>query len=214
MKKVTILKRRRLRTKQKITLAASGAVLLVIAAILLFNMDQPKEDEQEEAEQETTVAAPAAAPEDRSAGILLDKETNSESQYSLEVLRYDEIESELLLKWMDNSISDDIADGEGPVYYALYNNSSANLDIYLFMPAAKQLIGDVIHSDMKVIEANTALIIYIETDEKTTHTRESRDLILHIQAVSGIAKAKTEKLIINGTTYSCANTTFTALAPA
>ena len=226
MKKITILKRRRLSTKEKIVLAASGIVLLAIAVILLFSMAEIKEGEQETDEQETTGTTPDDAPEDQAENILLDKETNRESEYSLKVLRYDEIESELLLKWMDNSIaSDTIAgetydggttdggttDGESPVYYALYNNSSANLDIYLFMPAAKQIMGDVVHSSVRVTEANTALIIYIDTDEEATHTRESTDLILHIQAVSDKAKTKTEKLIINGVTYFCANTTFTSL---
>jgi len=161
--------------------------------------------------QNPTDTEPYADPENQTAGILLDKETNNESQYSFEILRYDEIENELLKKWMDNSIAGETTDGEDPVYYALYNNSSANLDIFLFMPEAQQVIGDVVLSNIRVTEAGNALIIYIDTDDTTTHTKGSKDLILRIQAISGIATAKNEKLIINGTTYSCANTTFTAL---
>ena len=212
MKKVKILKRKRLSKKKKIALIASGAVLLAIAVILIFSFVQFKEDEQEASEPEATDTAPPAIPENLTDGILLDKDTNTESEYSLKVLKHDEIESELLLKWMANSIAGETTDGENPVYYALYNNSSPNLDIYLFMPEAKQVMGDVIHSSVKITEANTALIIYIETDEKTTHTKEGPDLILHIQAISDKAKTKTEKLIINGITYSCANTTFTSLS--
>ena len=211
MKKVKILKRKRSSTKKKIALITSGTVLLAIAVILIFSLVQFKEDEPEVIEPEAIDTAPPATPENLTDGILLDKDTNTESEYMLMVLRHDEIESELLLKWMANSIAGETTDGENPVYYALYNNSSPNLDIYLFMPEAKQVMGDVIHSSVKVTEANTALIIYIETDENTTHTRDSLDLILHIQATSDKAKTKTEKLIINGVEYSCANTTFTAL---
>jgi len=222
LKKVKILKRKRLSTKKKIALIASGTVLLAIAVILVFSFVQFKEGEQETTEPEATDTAPPATPENLTDGILLDKDTNTESEYSLKVFSYDEIESELLLKWMDKSIAGDAIAGEttedettgdeSPVYYALYNNSSPNLDIYLFMPEAKQVMGDVIHSSVKITEANTALIIYIETDEKTTHTKEGLDLILHIQAISDKTKTKTEKLIINGITYSCANTTFTSLS--
>jgi hypothetical protein len=191
--------------KKKIAVVALAIALLIIAGV--FTVIQLNNNAQE-----PTDTQPSDNPYNQLKGILLDKETNNESKYSLEILRYDELESELLKKWMDNS--GETTDGNNPVYYALYNNSSTNLDIYLFMPAAKQIMGDVTVSDIKVTEAGAALIIYIDTDDTTTHTKESVDLILHIQAVSGEATAKNERLIINGITYSCANTTFTALNPA
>ena len=204
LKKKTILKRSSL--TKKIALVTSGVILLTVAVIFIFRGVQINGNAPNPTETD-----PSANPENPTKGMLLDKETNNESQYSFELLRYDEIESELLKKWMDNSLAGETTDDGEPVYYALYNNSSANLDIYLFMPAAEQLIGDVLLSNIRITEANTALIIYIDTDDSTTHTRESKDLILHIQAISDMATAKNERLIINGTTYACANTTFTAL---
>jgi len=194
--------------KKKIAIVISIIVLLIIAEV--FIVFQINKDTQEPAG--TTEPKPYTGPDNPAGGILLDKETNSETNYWFKVLRYDEIDNEFLKKWMDNSIAGETTDGEDPVYYALYNNSSANLDIYLFMPAANQLMGDVVLSSVKVTEANTALIIYIETDNNTTHTKESKNLILHIQSTSDNTKTKTGKLIINGVTYSCANTTFTKLS--
>ena len=208
MKKKKILKkRRRLSLKQEIAIIAAGVVILIAAVIIIVTTIQPYDNIPD-----TTETVPIAEPEEKSTYILLDKETNIPTQYSFELLSYDEIESELLLKWIGNSIASETTDGDNPVYYALYNNSSDNLDIYLFMPAARELIGDVSHSIIRVTEANTALLIYIDTDDNHTHTKESKDLILHIQAISGIATARNEKLIINGVTYTSANTTFTALA--
>ena len=192
--------------KKKILIVILVIVLLIIVEV--FIVVQINENEQEPAV--TAEPEPNAGPVDPVEGILLDKATNNETKYWFEVLRYDDIENEFLKKWMDNSIAGEATDGEDPVYYALYNNSSDNLDIYLFMPAANLLMGDVIHSGIRVTEANTALIIYVDTDDNTTRTKESRDLIVHIQATSDTTKARTEKLIIDGVTYSCANTTFTS----
>ena len=207
MKKTKIPKKKsRLNLKQKIAIVIAGIVALTIIVIIIYQVVKPGESAPDPVN-----TTPIAEPEDPTKGILLDKETNAPTQYSFEVISYDEIENELLKKWMNNSLAGETTDGEYPVYYALYNNSSPNLDIYLFMPAAQELMGDVIHSNIRVTEANTAIIIYINTDDKTTHTRDSKDLILHIQAISGQATARNEKLIINGITYPCANTTFTAL---
>jgi len=189
---------------KKIAIAALVIIILIVVgvyAVIQINKNA----------RELTDTDLSNNPTNQSEGILLDKETNSDSRYSFEVLKYDEIENELLKKWMDNSIAGETTDGKNPVYYALYNNSSTTLDIYLFMPASKQVMGDVTLSNIRVTEAGTALIIYVDTDDKTTNTKDSTDLILHIQAVSDKAKARNERLIINGTTYSCANTTFTAL---
>lgn len=158
-----------------------------------------------------TPGSASAEPGDPTKGILLDKETNEASEYSLEVLRMGEIDNEFLIKWMETSMAGEIDDSDGPVYYALYNNSSPSLDIYLFMPEAKAIMGDVTLLSTRITESGSALLIYIDTDEETQRSKESTDLILHIKAVSGSTKTKNERLIINGETYTCANTTFTAL---
>ena len=206
MRNNSILKRGRFSLEKKIAVIALVVVLLIIAAVCLYQVFQITESAQK-----PVVTEPYAILDNQIEGILLNKETNNETEYSFEVLSYDEIENEFLRKWMDNSIADETTDGENPVYYALHNNSSDNLDIYLFMPAANLLMGDVILSSVKVTEAGTTLLIYVDTDEQTTHTKESKDLIIHIQAISGNATAKNERLIINTETYYCANTTFTVL---
>ena len=193
--------------KRKIVIVILVILLLVVVEV--FILVRVNENTQEPAVIEEPV--PDAGPHDPVEGVLLDKTTNDETKYRLEVLRYDEIENGSLKKWMDNSLASSATDGEDPVYYALYNNGSANLDIYLFMPAANLLMGDVILSSIRVTEANNTLFFYIETDDDTTHEKQSKDLILHIRSTSDTTKARTERLIINGVTYSCANTTFTDL---
>jgi len=195
--------------KKKILIVILVIVLLVLVEIFILyriNDDKQGPDVTTEPEQ-----VDISGPDHPTRGTLLDKATNNETEYWFEVLRYNEIEDELLKKWMDNSLSAVTDDDGDPVYYSLYNNSSDNLDVYLYMPDAKQIMGDVILSSIRVTEANTALIIYIETNSNTTYNKESRDLILHIQATSDTTKAKTDKLIIDGATYYCANATFTAL---
>ena len=143
---------------------------------------------------------------------LIDIETRKVSAYSFELLRMDDIKKESVKGWV-NRIAASANPSDSPVYYTLYNNTGEGMDMYLFMPDAKELIGDISRSNITISEAGTSLAVHIDTDEKTMYNRESKDLILHVY-VSGNpeeANAKTEELIINGKTYSGVSTTFMTL---
>ena len=145
-------------------------------------------------------------------GILIDKETGKSSAYSLEILQLENLEKQAVKNWVERNITSEKSYGS-QVYYTLYNNAGKDMDMYLFMPEAKEIIGNIIRSNVKVAESGTSLMIYIDTAEKIIYNKEAVDLILHIYANenSKQANAKTERLIINGKTYSDAGSTFMVL---
>ena len=145
-------------------------------------------------------------------GALTDRETGKKSAYSFEILKMKDIKKESVKGWINRNAANEKPYTD-PVYYTLYNNANEGMDMYLFMPEAKELIGDAGRSNIRVTEAGTSLMIYIDTDEKTIYNIESTDLILHIYAniTSEKSKTKTEGLIINGKTYSGVSSTFMVL---
>ena len=146
----------------------------------------------------------APEPEPVTSGALIDSGTGAVMEYSLEVLRPEEIENELVQEW----VSGIQKTGGGVGYHTLYNNSSDVMDMYLISQAANQIIGAIGVSNVKAAESGTALIINIDTDKEA-----KADLILHIYAMdaSQSAKAKSELLIVNGNVYTCMSSTFMSL---
>ena len=155
---------------------------------------------------------------DETSGILIDHKTNEETVYSLEILKKDEVNGSIK-SWIEKSITADnaaknTADEENDAaYYTLYNNSSEGMEMYLFMPSANEIMGDIGMSNIKVAEAGTTLVMYIDTNNKTGHKKDSTDLILHVYVSGDIekARAQSEQLIINEKTYAFASATYTEL---
>ena len=143
-------------------------------------------------------------------GVLIEKETGRLSAYSVEILEVEDIEKKSVKGWINNNIHTE-KPNDDQVYYTLYDNAAEGMNMYLFMQEAKIAIGNINRSNIKVYEMGTSLMIYIDTNEGTINNGESSDLILHIYIKSKNAKAKTERLIINGKTYSSASSTFMML---
>ena len=143
-------------------------------------------------------------------GTLIDKDTGRASGYSFEMLEMEDIENETVKGWVNRNAETGKANA-GQTYYTLYNNAAEGMNMYLFMPKAKELTGSISRSNIKVSEMGTSLMIYIDTNEEVINNEESSDLILHIYIKSKNAKAKTERLIINGKTHSSAKSTFMML---
>jgi len=150
--------------------------------------------------------------ESETKGVLLDKETGEKSAYSIEILKYDEIESEYVKKWIDKYKEDGIgADGK-PVYFALYNdNQSAPMEMYFYMPEAKTVMGDITLSDIRVKEWGAAAVLSIDTKDDIGRTKDGTDLILHIYVNSPEnAKCRSVLPVINGDDkIPCGSTDFT-----
>ena len=140
-------------------------------------------------------------------------DTGAESAYSLEILKYGDIDSEYIKKWIDERKDNRKYDGE-PVYYTLnHDDVSTPIDIYIFMPDAKEIMGDISLPNIKVSEMGETLTIYIESKTNITKTKDSADLILHIyvENTSKSPTAITERLFINGKEYSRLGAKFTNL---
>jgi hypothetical protein len=147
-------------------------------------------------------------------GVLLNYETNEETAYSLSILAFDEIENEFVKAWIERNKGTGEVD-EKAVYYTVYGDNiiHAPLEMYLFMPNAREIMGDINLTDIKVRESGTAIVLNIETRKNIKRTKASTDLIFHVY-VSGPpeqASAKTERLIINGEAYTNNGATFTRL---
>ena len=152
--------------------------------------------------------------------VLLSKDTGEETVYSLEILGYDDLKNEHAKNWVDNigaqvGSGTHVSMGGKPVYYTLYNDEfDAPLEMYLFMPQGREVLGDITVSDIRASESGKALVLNIETGSEISWTSDSAGLILHVY-VSGEpekATARTERLIVNGDSYSCPVATFTRLS--
>ena len=156
----------------------------------------------------------APEPPRKTEGALVHRDTGEETDYSLEILMSGEIENERIRRWIDDKTELGIIGGK-PVYYALYqDNPYALMDMYLYMPLAQDIMGDIGLSNISVSESGMALVLDIQTNDNISRTIDGTDLILHIFAEyqdSGEANVLTERLFVNGTRYYCPGTTFIQL---
>ena len=146
-------------------------------------------------------------------GVLLDKDTSEETAYSLEILSNYDIESDFIKNWADTKKTQGEKNGKA-VYYTLYNDEyDAPLEMYMYMPLAKEVIGDIGLENIKVNESGKALVLNINTDSDISHIKDGSDMIFHIFVTgeSEAANAKTDRLIVNGEPFYCAGATFTRL---
>jgi len=153
-------------------------------------------------------------PESETKGVLLDKETGEKSAYSIEILKYGEIESDYVKRWIDKYREDGIGGDGKPVYFALYNdNQSAPMEMYFYMPEAKSVMGDVTLSNIRVNEWGAAAVLTIDTKDNISRTKDGADLILHIYVNSPEnAKCRSVLPVINGDDkIPCGSTDFTKL---
>jgi|GEM_PF-6213186 len=141
---------------------------------------------------------------------LVDVETQRKSAFSMDVLKKDDIVNEKIKQWLEDSISKGV---DTDKYYAIKNNADGNLNVYIYMPKAKEKIGDIDASNVKVTKAGSAVKLMITTDSKTTHEKASEDLILHVYLSEGgkAGDIKSELLVINDKTYFCDTATFANL---
>jgi len=136
-----------------------------------------------------------------------------EMVYHLEILSLDAIDNEYIREWVERNQPNGEIDGN-PVYYTLYNDELFEpVEFYLYMPSAKKVMGDITFKDIRAEESGAALVLYVESKDGIKRSKDGVDLIFHITAddSAGEAKAKTERLFVNGTQYACPGATFTRL---
>ena len=144
-------------------------------------------------------------------GILLDAETNAESAYSMEILKYNDIEDDFVRRWIDKYREDGIAQDGSPVYYTLHNDPTLPFKMYLFMPEAKTVMGDITLSNITVREWGSAIVLNIDTKDNIGKTKDGTDMILYLYATGTpeTIMGKSEQLVINGVVYTCPSASFT-----
>ena len=136
-------------------------------------------------------------------GVLIDSKTNELTMYSMEILSIDDIQNDRILDWVTESTT---KQGDYTQYFTLNNISSADFDLYIYLPKAQEVFGDISMDNIKVTESGTALKIIIDTDNQIKHTKASTQLILHVY--SNMPGQQTdiisEILVVNDTIYFCA----------
>ena len=190
-------------------------VLLTLVLISLFTLDMLAD------------GALSSLWQGRNKGVLLDRDTGEKTAYSLEIMGYDKIENDFIKNWVDSKRDQGSVNGQ-PVYYTLYNDEfDAPIDMYLYMPLFKEVAGDITVSDIRVNEKGKALVLNINSDN-TDNTdndavqavqtaravqTEAGDVVFHVYVAgaSEKAKAKTDRLFVNGEQYHCPGATFTRL---
>jgi hypothetical protein len=143
-------------------------------------------------------------------GTLRDRD-GRETAYHLEILSLDAVENVYVREWVERNRANGEIDGK-PVYYTLYNDELYEpMEFYLYMPSAKEVMGDVGMRNIRVEESGAALVLYIEAKDGVRRSKDGTDLILHVTVTDPEARAKTERFFVNGTQYACPGATFTRL---
>ena len=144
-------------------------------------------------------------------GVLPDRTTGEQTVYSMEILTRDEISNKTVGIWLDGIVNNSIE--KETDYYTLFGNRNSPFEMYLYLPSANVVMGDISMENVKVTESDSTLLIYINTDSQIKHTKESKDLIFHIYVTGDpeAAGARSERLNINNRKFNCINATFTTL---
>ena len=143
--------------------------------------------------------------QNQTSGTLLTKETNKKTPYLLDIVKYDDLDNENVKNWVTSKKESGKIDGQS-VYYTMYDNDfNTPIYMYLFMPDAKELMGDVTMSGIKAGENGEAVVLNVDIKDNISRTKESTDLIFRVYAEGSLeeAAATIVQLKINGKTYDC-----------
>ena len=149
---------------------------------------------------------------DLSRGILLDRDTGEETEYAIEILARDDIGYPRIHQWIERYNGHGEVEGEA-VYYLLYDQSGGFFDMYLFMPSAREILGDLRAKDITVSTTEPGLILTVDTKEVPSSNREGADLILHTYITSDRENSMgiNAQLVVDGQTYKNARSTYVLL---
>ena len=145
--------------------------------------------------------------EPKTSGVLLEKGTNSPTAYSFEILSKDKIENNTVRNWIEKCDSEPINDN---IYHSLRNNRGSAMDIYIYMPSAKEIMDDINGENIRGALFEDMLSIHIDSSKKRNNNN-SESLILHIYSTGGNTSTKSERLYINGKGIPCASTSLKTL---
>jgi len=128
--------------------------------------------------------------------LLADKNTGKDTSYAIEILKLNEIQNKTVCSWVEESQKNPETNGES-IYYTLYNRSNDYFDMYLFIPDAKNVVGNITFSNITITTTASALNLIIESSDDKT--KESTDLIFHIFVINDFesATARTEQLYVD-----------------
>jgi len=119
-------------------------------------------------------------------GAVIDKDTGKKSPYILEILKYDEINNAFVKSWIDGVKNEETPEDE--FYSVQHNGLSEPLEFYLYIPSARESMGDITVANAKVSKYGNGIKLEIDAKKSLPKTKASTDLILHIYGVKGYAQ--------------------------
>ena len=140
-------------------------------------------------------------------------ESELPTPFSVEILRYNDIESEKVRSWIDENAENGFV-SERAVYYTMYHNDfESAMEMFLYMPLAGEIFGDISVANIRGGESGNALVLVIDSVESSTGIEDGKDLILHIFPTRESVESdlRTERLYVDGVRYFCLGASFTDL---
>jgi len=140
-------------------------------------------------------------------GSLRYLQNSRDSSYFLEILKAHEIKDKKAQSWLKEQIKKEVKNKNS--YYILFNTDA--FDVYVFLPFAQEIIGDIELKHVSIRQVESTLLIYIDSEEQIAHKKESSNLILHFYSNNEEAKEVIDNciLIINGFTFASLETSYT-----
>ena len=142
---------------------------------------------------------------------LLKNAAGEETPFKLEILALDDIVSEYVREKVEELRHEGTADGKSIFYTVYHNNFDMPMEAYIFMPDAKDIMGDVSVKNFTAETAGAALMLKVSTKPNIKRKKPSTDLILHITAEDAKADVSMVVLTINGEKYECLKDFYTRL---
>lgn len=134
---------------------------------------------------------------------VIDKSTGGISQYLLNITNCEAISLDVISEWVETC-----EDVDG--YYDYIYSDSDSWDIFLYVPHAQELFGDIQNSDIEIEIIDNVLKIYIDTTNISRKEKKSDELIIHFLAPVRGSWPRASELYIDGSQIENLDTAFKA----
>lgn len=131
---------------------------------------------------------------------VIDKSTGEVSQYLLTITNCGAISLDVITEWVGKC---EAVDG----YYDYIYSDPDSWDIFLYIPNAQELFGDIQNSNVEIEVTDSILKVYIDITDVSTKEKKSGELIIHLVAPLRGSWPIASELYVDGTRVERLSTT-------
>ena len=106
---------------------------------------------------------------------VIERSTGRISPYLLNITNCEDISLDPITEWVNQC---ELTDGYHDYIYA----DPDSCDLFLYIPNAPEIFGDIQNKDIEIEVIDNVLKIYVQTSGVTTREKSSGELIIHIKA--------------------------------